>query len=232
MAEEKEMKTETAEKHDKKELSMRYLAALIQYADWVPEDYKKLMTKNSPVELLKELYLCACDNVPLKKVQEAQNGKDSVNALRKVRYEYLRELVEKGYEQELKELRKRITTAEAKIVEQEHKLQNVPKFGTVHQEEKIQSHVSEKVSEEKNSLFIHNQKRGYFRRRSKSPVVFLSEIVDTYSTEQLQFIMDCIEEGISVQDIRAFISPVLPVEVMQRLKKIEQNQGGKKNGSR
>ena len=224
----KETKAETGgivEKHDKKELSMRYLAALIQYADWIPESYKKLITKNNSVELLQQIYLCACDRVPVEKVQEAQNGKDGVTALVKLRYDYLTKSVKTEYGNELEELRKRMIIAEYKIIAQEHKLKNVPKFGTLHPEDEHPLHKD--VTEAKIMLPMHTQKQSIFKRRKESPKDFLSEIIDVYSAQQLQFIMDCIEEGIAIQSIRTFISPVLPVEIMQRLKRLEQEKGGR-----
>lgn len=211
------------EKHDKKELSMRYLAALIQYADWIPEEYKKLVTRNSSVDLLQQIYLCACDKVPVEKMKASKNESDTVKVLAELRYECIQKSVIEEYGEKLNELRKRLASAENKIMEQEHKINNVPNFGTKSSE--VPSKTRKKDAEVNGVQPIDCKRTKIFKRR-ESPKEFLSEIIDLYSTQQLHFIMDCMEEGIPIRNIRTFISPVLPVEIMQRLKKIEQEKGG------
>ncbi len=219
----------TVEKHDKKELAMRYLAALIQYADWIPDEYRKLVARNSSVDLLQQIYLCACDKVPVEKMREAQNEEDTVKALTELRYECIQKAVIEEYGEKLNELRKRLASAENKIMEQEHKINNVPKFGTMSSEEVPKT--KGKDVEAYDVQPADCQKQRFFKRR-ESPKEFLSDIINLYSTQQLHFIMDCMEEGIPIRNIRMFISPVLPVEIMQRLKKMEQEKGGKMKWNR
>lgn len=210
---------------DKKELTLRYLAALMQYAVWIPEGYKKLVVKGISIEMLRELYLCACDGIPLKKVQEAQREENGVKTLIKLRREHLRKSLLKEQEQKLADLQKRMVVAETKIIEQEHMISNVPKSGTFEKEDKIGKAESENNPEEIKS--VHIQRKRHWMMRGESTVSFLTEIMKDYDAKQLRFILDCIEEGVPVKRIRAFISPVLPVEVMQRLKEIEQKKGEK-----
>ena len=42
--------------------AQEYLYAMIRCAEWVSDDYKRLAEKNKEkLEILKELYICACD---------------------------------------------------------------------------------------------------------------------------------------------------------------------------
>jgi len=49
-----------------------------------------------------------------------------------------------------------------------------------------------------------------------------------YSTEQLDYFLDCMEEGMTLEDVQKFASPKLPVELMQRLRMLEERK--KKDG--
>lgn len=44
---------------------------------------------------------------------------------------------------------------------------------------------------------------------------------DNLTTEQKEFLLDCMEEGLSIKEIEKFAAPGLSVEVMQRLKKLQ-----------
>lgn len=205
---------------DKKELPALYLAALLQLADWVSVDYKRLVNKAIPVESLRAIYLCACDGISVDDVKKALAKKDAVVELSKLRDEQLQLHIAQKYEEELAELQLRVQQAEEKIIEQEHKLKNVPKFGTkritaAHKENIFKTDANTKKTK------CSREKRFGFHRRSNSAMLFLSGIVKDYNAEQLEFIVDCIEEGVPINCIRKFISPVLPVSVMERLKRLE-----------
>lgn len=54
---------------------------------------------------------------------------------------------------------------------------------------------------------------------------FMGELLEKgYSTEQLDYFMDCMEEGMTLEDIQKFASPKLPVELMQRLRMLEERK--------
>lgn len=54
----------------------QYLRALLKCADWVSAPYKQLAEKNREnPEVLKELYLCACDGVPIEAATEGAGEK-------------------------------------------------------------------------------------------------------------------------------------------------------------
>ncbi len=78
-----------------------------------------------------------------------------------------------------------------------------------------------------------SQKRRRFPWKRKEPPlrVFIErKISEGFSGENLDFILTCIEEGMSQKEIDEVASPKLPVEVMQRLKELNQRKGEAKNG--
>lgn len=45
-----------------------------------------------------------------------------------------------------------------------------------------------------------------------------------YEKEQMEFLLDCMEEGMDIDEIRQFASPALPVHVMRRLKELSKRK--------
>ncbi|CUX28244.1 MAG TPA: hypothetical protein DIW17_00755 [Clostridiales bacterium] len=65
-------------------------------------------------------------------------------------------------------------------------------------------------------------------RRNAETKKFIERYIqsDKMSTEQTNFLLDCLEEGMSVKDIEAFAAPGLSLEMMSRLKKFSQKDYG------
>ncbi len=95
----------------------QYLAALFQCADWIPVTYKELAVKNrANTEYLKELYLCACDGVPVEKAAEAQTKKPPEGALRFLRRKHVQEIATAEYRGELAEIRVTAAALEKEVL--------------------------------------------------------------------------------------------------------------------
>ena len=65
----------------------------------------------------------------------------------------------------------------------------------------------------------------FFKKLCRSREQKLSKYVETlaaqgYDGEQMDFLLDCMEEGMDMDEIRQFASPSLPVHVMRRLKEL------------
>ena len=68
-----------------------------------------------------------------------------------------------------------------------------------------------------------------FKKKIKAPDLLNELYQDGYSGESIDYIISCIEEGLSEKEIRTFISPKFDVATMKRLRKIYV-KGGNKDG--
>lgn len=89
--------------------------------------------------------------------------------------------------------------------------------------------VSTEQKDIRNAGFLSGTKKSlsvWIKERTKrSPSDFVSRLyAENYSTEQVTFIIACIEEGMSEHDILRFASPNIPVEIMEKLKKIQERK--------
>lgn len=245
----------------------QYLAALIKCADWVARPYKQLAEKNrANTEVLKELYMCACDGVPAEKAIEAQKKNPPEGALRFLRRKHIETMALGNYSDELSGIREITSTLEREIRMMSdmltHIVNHVPNFDAMFPEEQRQMQEREKEdyenpaqeqrqyeepvrdpdtkqSEErvkehkmhiKGSVLeagiqkIRGWKKVRKPRRKRIPD-FMGELLDDgYSSEQLDYILDCMEDGADLEDIKRFASPKLPVDLMRRLRMLEERK--------
>lgn len=133
---ETEKKEETGrhtETEKRKGTGEQYLYALIKCAEWVSTPYKQLAEKNraSP-EVMKELYLCACDGVPIEKAIEAQKKNPPEGALRLVRRKFLESTTTNEYQEQLTGIKETTATLEKEVQQMsgmlKHIVENVPDF--------------------------------------------------------------------------------------------------------
>lgn len=88
-------------------LGEQYLGALFKCASWISPAYKEMAEKaKGKLEVLKELYLCSCDGVSEEKALETLDKDNPEVMLRFIRQKCVEERATKGYEEELKEIRK------------------------------------------------------------------------------------------------------------------------------
>lgn len=220
--------SQQAEKQERKKTESakaeKYMAALIWFADWIPDGYKKLAVNNQgDVEILKGLYLCACDGVPVELAAEVLEN-DSAEELTAVRMEHIAgSLPEKQAQQDPGE--------------------NVPDSGTQepegqHLDATMYSELSEHIGHSdvkqnvpKSGTGNLQKKRNLFFWRKRNMVRYIERLLaEGYDTNQMNFLLDCIEDGLTAAEIREFASPKLPVDVMWRLKMIEEKKRRTEDG--
>lgn len=261
----------------------QYLLALLRCADWVPGPFKHLAEQyKTNTEAVKELYMCACDDVPLNDIMEtveAQEPEKLALGLHVIRMKHLRSgrsdhaeikrVKEKAarLEREVKELSglvRGITeqvpgfdamfpdagpgeeggtgfeisgaqegTAllkEAERVQTESAgakgaQKDVPESGT--QNGKKEKRMSRRPGWKQKAL--KDKVRRPFWKKEKSVPDYVEELLEAgYDTEQIDYILSCVEEGMGIRDIKKFASPKLPVSVMRRLQVLEQQKEQKK----
>lgn len=277
------METEKVEGQEKREKAERrkgtgeqYLYALIKCAEWVEDTYKQLAEKNrAQPEIMKELYMCACDGVPVEKVIEALEKNPPEGALKFVRRKYLQSAAMEEYQEQIAGIKQTIGTLEREVKQmsgvfrhiaehvpdldslfpEEAEAQNsVPKSGT---KEAVQENVpksgtkeenqenvpksgtrgkqKETAKEEEQEKFQEGVPKSGTRKKNrnlrfpwekkKGPADFIEKSLEAgYSNEQLEYLLDCMEEGLQVEEIERFSSPKLPVEVMRRLRSLEERK--------
>lgn len=94
----------------------QYLYATIRTAEWISEDYKNFAEKyKDSEEILKELYLCICDQVSLDVLELVELNESVADAFKQCRKKHLESDFLRKYTEEIKRI-KRITTATEKEV--------------------------------------------------------------------------------------------------------------------
>lgn len=254
------------------DIGRQYLYALLTCAEWVEEAYRQIARKNQKNrEVLKELYMCACDDVPIEKVIEAQKQSHPEEALKFLRRKYMEDSTLDEYHKELTGIRKVTAGLEKEIGQMsgllKHIAGNVSNFGIMFQEEgEIPKEISDELSfqemyadmaktgsgtnQEQQKVKLETdlgnvtkendvpksgtktvkkkRKRSrcfLWRRKEQEPAEFIEKsLIAGYEKEQLEYLLDCMEEGVPLEIIDKFASPKLPVEVMKRLRVLEERK--------
>lgn len=243
-------------------LGEKYLGALFKCASWISPAYKEMAEKaKGKLEVLKELYLCSCDGVSEEKALETLDKDNPEVMLRFIRQKCVEERATKGYEEELKEIRKAAALVRHEMQDMKEKLdaitEKVPSMAAMFPEgepvkeiirkkeqvssenEKEQPDVPESgtnvVSEKEQGVKkwkdkIHKTFSNLLKSRTESIHKYVESLLEEgYTDEQLSFLLDCLEDGDTPEQIRKYASPKLPVEVMKRLKMMEERED-KKDG--
>ena len=238
-------------------LGEQYLGALFKCASWISPAYKEMAEKaKGKLEVLKELYLCSCDGVSEEKALETLDKDNPEVMLRFIRQKCVEERATKGYEEELKEIRKAAALVRHEMQDMKEKMdaitEKVPSIAAMFPEEEpvkdaVEQPVEpvkeiirkkEQVSSEnekeqgvkKWKAKIHKTFSTLLKSRTESIHKYVESLLEEgYTDEQLSFLLDCLEDGDTPEQIRKYASPKLPVEVMKRLKMMEERED-KKDG--
>ena len=246
----------------------QYLLAMIKCADWVPHVYKKLSEKNKAnIEVVKELYLCACDSVPAEKAIEALENDSPEGALRVLRLKQLENIARGSYQDELSGIKRTTTSLEQEVKQMSetlsHIAMHVPNFEAmfpdlqplskdesskptessvaenveVQSDQAMNEQIAKQVEETDRLTDTHKEnilesgikKLKDLRAVNPFKKKRISEFMENclqegYSQEQLSYFLDCIESGTTLEEIKRFASPKLPVTMMQRLRVMEERK--------
>ena len=121
-------------------LGEQYLGALFKCASWISPAYKEMAEKaKGKLEVLKELYLCSCDGVSEEKALETLDKDNPEVMLRFIRQKCVEERATKGYEEELKEIRKAAALVRHEMQDMKEKMdaitEKVPSIAVMFPEE-------------------------------------------------------------------------------------------------
>lgn len=233
--------------------AQEYLYAMIRCAEWVSDDYKKLAEKSKGnLEILKELYLCACDGLPIEKAQGALEKKRAPEkVLYALRKKFLEEKFSEGYEEEIHGIRKKAAKLELDVKRMKEEVNDIaermPTLETAFPEQELQEiKPMESRTEDVRDTTADNMKqeqsqedvpesgthdavkrkrlqRGFVGKKSRRSYIE-NLLSDGYDNKQLTYLLDCLEGGMTPNEIEKIASPKLPVEVMERLRRMEEKQ--------
>lgn len=239
-----------------------YLYALIRCASWVPDEYKKLADESrDKTEILKELYLCACEGVPAEKAKEALGKKRTPEkVLHAIRRKYLEESLITDYEDEIYGIRKKASTLErdvkkmkeevSDIIERMPTLESAFPNDTIEEPEPKKLNLPEKnmvdskvpdvetyrttenegqFMPQKNVPKFGTKKKSWWKGNwknlfgAKTKRNYIEHLLEAgYDNTQLTYLLDCLESGMTPDAIEKIASPKLPVEIMERLRQMDE----------
>lgn len=219
-------------------MAERYLMAAFNKGEWIPAEYKCASTecRQNPKAFC-ELYLCACDRVPIELVRMAIANEPMEVNLRKVREQYL----EKKY----RDMQHSIINEQAELVDTLQK-ENVDEIDEMFAQEPSAEQKGKSMDDASENLRFLEKEREEFEKtkvtsskisksgdrkngnvfsllfkKKFSATALLNELYkNDYSKEQIDYVVECIEEGLNEKEIRTFISPKLDVDTMKRLRRI------------
>lgn len=241
----------------------QYLVALIKCAGWVEQPYKELALENlDNIDFLKELYLCACDGVPVEKIREALTKKTPELVLRFLRKKYMEEIAISNSSERLDMIVERTAFLEKEVKEVSEALGRIggqlpdmeelfpredtgkPPASLQLPEKEVREYVEKTEdpapepdlpgrAKKRGKVFLGWLKDKFqkeiFAKKDISISDYIEELLDGgYSADQLDYLLDCLEDGVMPEEIRSFASPAFPVEIMMRLRSMAEGQKQKK----
>lgn len=216
----------------------------------MPEEYIKVVAKEERIPVLKQLFLCAIEEVPIEKVEIALLKDPPDESLKQVRQKYsktkeirdisdevhsIKEMIT-NFQKEQKKLLKMVASIkedtgvfdamfpEEQVIQGEHLVKEKIKKPLPQKEEmQEKSEVEETSGEVEIGEGKIKTKIGSFMEKNFSTEKSITHYIeslykDGYKTEQVNFILDCLEEGIKVKDLKKMFNPVFPIETMEKLK--------------
>lgn len=247
----------------------QYFMAAFKLAEWIPKQYKNLAAQYKSVEIWKELYLCACDGVPVEKAAEAMQKNPPDGALAFVRQKHLENVLFRSYEQELSSIKETTSSLEQEVRTMSQTLTHlaehvpqldamfpetdVPESGTqqdsaqtvppVNTPEKKAETVEEaeknkpgdgRIEKKEHPALSGMQGFGIWKKikqKKDNISAYLEKCLkEGYSSEQLEYLLDCMEDGMSIPELERIASPQLPVDMMRRLRMMEERKENKEDG--
>lgn len=235
-------------------MAERYLMAAFNKGEWIPAEYKCASTecRQNPKAFC-ELYLCACDRVPIDLVRMAIANEPMEANLKKVREQYLEKKYRDTQHSIVNELAELVDTLQRKVISitdvQKPLKENVDEIDEMFAQEPSGEQKGKRMDDDsENSRPWENRMKEFERTKVKnskisksgvrengtngnlfsslfkkkfSATALLNELYkNDYSKEQIDYVVECIEEGLNEKEIRTFISPKFDVDTMKRLRRI------------
>ena len=235
--------------HATNDKAAQYLNATIQTAEWISKPYKNLAeaNKNNPI-IVRELYMCFADRVPADLLAIALQDNKPESALKRCRKNYIADSLQKEQTRELEKLSYRLADLEeninnitkiltgnititheikkdesnninAEVSDSEEKKSELNKNEA---SESTESNNEEKpVLEDLKKKTFRDKAETLFSRFKQKPSSYVVGLMERgYTTEQIEYMLNCVAEGLTKDEIESFSDPKLPVSVMNKLKEM------------
>lgn len=211
------------------------LKKIIMEAVWIPSEYRKIAESVENINVLNELYLCACDHVPVERVMLAVEV-NNLEYLVAIRKSWLIDGIAQSYEAEFLELKDKLLT-----LEKENQMLEIAIETTV--EEAPDTNSGEPMSIQAPSVDlppaeacdnIVSHKAWWHRKtKKKKKATKVSDAYDRVSlvdsimaagfdNDQISFLLTCVEDNVDSAVIKNIAHPEYPVSVMEQLKRISE----------
>lgn len=184
--------------------------------------------RKSRIEFLKNLYMSRDDlsdeiSKMKKEIDETTKQSDRLQKLIEENLEAALRREAESKEQLLEEKERTIQVQNEEILRLKKQLQDHK--AQMQREEKKESQEVELIKKEKRTC-----KRTSFWKR-KNQEKFLTDCLrdEKYTEEQIDFLLSCMEEEMDIRAVKAIASPSFSVPVMQRLKKLQEKEGERKD---
>ena len=232
-------------------MAERYLMAAFNKGEWIPAEYKCASTecRQNPKAFC-ELYLCACDRVPIELVRMAIANEPMEANLRKVREQYLEKKYRDTQHSIINELAELVDTLQTKVISitdaQKLLKEDVDEIDEMFAQEPSAEQKGKSMDDASENLrFLEKEREEFektevtsskilksgdrkngnvfsflFKKRFSATALLNELYKNDYSKEQIDYVVECIEEGLNEKEIRTFISPKLDVDTMKRLRRI------------
>lgn len=220
------------------------LLALLQKSEaFVSKDYKNIALQyNTNLQVLREIYVCACDNVPAKDVITMLEKENAANYLRQLRYKMIaNDIIGEG-KNKLGDISAIADTIQGKLGSMEKTIKNLhdnsselnelfvdlqpPSGAMVMSVAQDNHHAKDKSSKKANYAVADTFKKKKLNRRQKKNVAAYIGLLkeEGYSSEQISYVLDLCEGGMKPTEIEEFIHPGLTIEMMEKIRTMKQNK--------
>lgn len=220
------------------------LKKIITEAIWIPSEYRKIAGSVENITVLNELYLCACDHMPLEKVLPAlkTNNPEYLIAVRK---SWLKDRIDQSYTSDITELKKQIDALEKQNQMLEISIESAINGALTNDrndrvpsgEMSFDDFTPVPISDDKSTV-QQKTKITWWHKSSKkkkskktmnvSDAFDQADLVDAimasgFDNDQIVFLLNCIESAVDLEIIKYIAHPEYPVNVMQQLRRIHEN---------
>lgn len=227
------------------------LLTLLQKAEaFVSNDYKNIALQyNTNLQVLREIYSCACDNIPAKEVIGVLEKENAASYLRQLRYKIIaNEVIGEG-KNKLGDISAIADTIQNKLGTMEKTIQTLhdnsselselfvdirPPSGAVVMSVTQESNFSTKNSRKSSENTVDTFKKKRLTRKQKTNVAAYIGLLkeEGYSSEQISYVLSLAEEGMKPVEIEEFIHPGLTIEMMEKIKNMKLKTNKKQKGEK
>lgn len=213
------------------------LMELLKGENFMSADYTNIALQNGTnLNVLREIYLCACDKISVKDVQEVIDNRktDIAGYLRKIRYQKACGVIIGKGNNTLKDMSKLADAVQAKINTLGESIMTVekktgelsdmfvdikpPQGAVTMPYAGVQQTATADVKREDEKTASFKRKR--LKRRQKTDIAEYISLLkeEGYKSEQISYVLSLAEKGVTPAEMEEFIHPGISVDMMEKIR--------------